>query len=165
MNWYIKVLKNYAVFTGRARRQEYWFFFLFNFIAFILLMVIDSILWGGTETFTFNFDSNDSDFHWASSFNDGWDILSSIYAIGMIIPSIAVTVRRLHDTNHRGWWYLLLFIPVSGWITIFVFTVVDGDSGKNRFGSDPEKESPPPGLFDNYSAKPAAKPKAKTTRK
>lgn len=157
MNWYIKVLRNYAVFEGRARRKEYWFFVLFNAIALTILGIIDSMLWGGvTESLIFSFNGDHTNFSWRSRFTDDWEILSNIYALGVLIPSIAVGIRRLHDTNHSGWWLLFVFVPIAGWLVLFIFMVTAGDTGKNRFGPDPKKESPPPGLF---AATPPAKAK------
>lgn len=121
MNWYFKVIRNYAVFGGRARRKEYWFFILFSAIASFILMMLDVILWD-------------------------WQILHTIYALTLFIPSTAVAIRRLHDTNHSGWWYLLIFVPIIGWLVMLIFMVINGDPGKNRFGPDPKK-SPPPGKY------------------
>lgn len=120
MNWYLEVLKKYAVFSGRARRKEFWFFALFNIIVSILLSIIDGILGlsvGGAEA--------------------GMGILSLVYALGVIIPSIAVTVRRLHDIDKSGWWFLIVFIPIIGPIVLLIFNILAGTPGPNRFGEDP----------------------------
>ena len=106
MNHYLTVLRKYAVFSGRARRAEYWMFFLFNFLAVIALTIVGGII--GDK-----------------------GVLSGIYQVGVLIPSIAVGVRRMHDTDHRGWWLLL---PVVN----FVFAVIGGDRCENRFGPDPK---------------------------
>ena len=102
MNWYLVALKKYAVFAGRARRKEFWFFVLFNTLIAVALAVIDML------TGTFDEDV-------------GLGLLSGLYAVAMILPSIAVTVRRLHDTDRSGWWYLLVFLPVIGGLVILVF--------------------------------------------
>jgi len=114
MNWYIEVLKKYAVFDGRARRKEYWMFFLFNLIIFIILGVIEGIIGIAPET-----DES---------------ILANIYQLAILIPSIAVGVRRMHDTDHSGWWILVPFVNL-------IFAVSDGTHGENRFGQDPKELS------------------------
>src|SRR5690625_2590503 len=95
MHWYLTVLKKYAVFTGRSRRKEYWVFLLFNIIIFFILSLIDNTIG------TFNAQT-------------GVGVLSSIYWLAILIPSIAVGIRRLHDTGRTGWWLLLVFIPIIG---------------------------------------------------
>ena len=116
MKWYLEVLKKYAVFQGRARRKEYWYFSLFNLIFILLLTWIDALS-----------NSNPNDV----------GPLPLIYLLAMLIPSLAVTVRRLHDINKSGWWILLYFIPVLGDIVLFIFTVLKGTPGDNRYGPDP----------------------------
>ncbi len=106
MNWYIKVLQSYAVFSGRARRKEYWMFFLFNIIIAIVLGLIEGML-------------------------GGKGIVGNIYSLVVLIPGIAVGVRRMHDTDHSGWF---LLIPLYN----LVLAVREGQSGDNRFGSDPK---------------------------
>ncbi len=110
MNWYLEVLKKYAVFDGRARRKEYWMFFLFNFIiAFALGFVVGLV---GLPTY-----------------------FAQIYSLAILIPAIAVGVRRMHDTDHSGWW--LLFPIVN-----LIFAVTEGTRGDNRFGPDPKAATP-----------------------
>ena len=102
MNWYLEALKKYAVFSGRARRMEYWMFGLFYLIFAIVLGIIDSILGIGWE---------------------GGGLLSSLFLLAMVIPSIAVTFRRLHDTDHSGWWLLIGLVPLVGTIILFIFMI------------------------------------------
>jgi uncharacterized membrane protein YhaH (DUF805 family) len=118
MNWYLHVLANYAVFRGRAGRPEYWYFVLFNVIASILLAILDAMIGTviGFEEFV---------------------LLGGIYALAVLLPSIAVTVRRLHDTDRSGWWFLISLIPFVGVIVLIVFMVKQGTAGPNRFGSPP----------------------------
>jgi len=123
MNWYLEVLKKYAVFGGRARRKEYWFFALFNMIFALVLAFIDGMV--GT------FDPE-----------TGYGVLSGIYCLAVLIPGIAVTFRRLHDTDRSGWWWLIVFIPLLGVIVLLVFMVIDGTSGQNQFGPDPKGLAP-----------------------
>jgi len=119
MNWYLKVLKNYAVFSGRARRQEYWFFALFNFIFAIALVFVDA--------FAGTFDPQ-----------TGFGFLSGFYSLAVFIPTFAVTVRRLHDTSRTGWWLLIGFLPLIGAIVLLVFMFLDSTSGTNEYGPDPK---------------------------
>ncbi|MDP3126349.1 MAG: DUF805 domain-containing protein, partial [Thiobacillus sp.] len=99
MDWYLGVLKQYAVFKGRARRKEYWFFILFNLIASLLLTLVD-----------FMTGSLDAEL--------GMGLLSGLYSLAILIPSLAVTVRRLHDTGRTGWWLLIGLIPLIGAIVL-----------------------------------------------
>jgi len=119
MNWYMVALRQYATFEGRSRRKEYWFFVLFNLIAVILLAIVDGITGTFDETV-------------------GLGLLSGLYCLAVFIPSMAVTVRRLHDTNRSGWWVLIGLIPLIGGIVLLVFTVMDSQPGANRFGPNPK---------------------------
>ena len=119
MNWYLGVLKKYAVFSGRARRKEYWFFALFSLIASIVLTVIDLMI-----------GSFDAEL--------GTGLLNSIYALAVLIPSLAVSVRRLHDTDHSGWWLLIALIPLIGAIVLLVFVLQDSKPGENQYGPNPK---------------------------
>jgi len=116
MNWYLTVLKKYAVFSGRARRKEYWYFNLFNFLIAFGLGVIDWLL-GLVVT-------SDS----------GIGLLGGLYSLAVLIPGIAVTVRRLHDTGRSGWWLLISFIPIIGFIVLLVFMLSESQPGKNQYG-------------------------------
>ncbi|MFF0381639.1 DUF805 domain-containing protein [Streptomyces sp. NPDC004286] len=111
MHWYVDVLKKYAVFSGRARRQEYWMFVLFNLIISIVLSILDNAL-----------DIN---------------ILGSIYTLAVLLPSIAVAVRRLHDTGRSGWW-LLLVLTLIGAIVVIVFLALEGKPENNEYGANPK---------------------------
>lgn len=123
MNWYIGVLKQYAVFSGRARRKEYWFFVLFNIIASAVLTIVDRI------TGTYSADASVG-------------LLSGIYALAVLIPSIAVSVRRLHDTGRTGWWLLIALVPVIGAIVLLIFMVLDSQPGTNEYGPSPKDNEP-----------------------
>ena len=102
----------YADFSGRARRSEFWWFALFNFVTQIILQVVDGTLFG-------------------------FNLLSTIFALAVLIPSIAVGVRRLHDRDMAGWWILLVFIPVLGALALLVLYALEGTKGPNRFGKEP----------------------------
>ena len=124
MNWYLQALKKYADFSGRARRKEYWFFVLFNIIISIVLTVCDVFV--GT---------------YSASASIG--ILSGIYTLAVLIPGIAVTVRRLHDTGRSGWWILIVLVPIVGWIVLLVFMLIDSQPVQNAYGPSPKAgESP-----------------------
>ena len=118
MDWYIKVLKKYAVFDGRARRQEYWMFFLFNIIISIVLTILDRVI--GTAS------------------DKGGGLFSSLYGLAVLIPGLAVSFRRLHDTNRSGWWFLINLVPCVGFIVYLVFMVQEGTPGENKYGENPK---------------------------
>jgi uncharacterized membrane protein YhaH (DUF805 family) len=118
MNWFIDVIKKYAVFNGRARRKEYWMFVLFYILIYIGLFVVESLV--GSP-----------------------GILVLIFALGLLVPSIAVSIRRLHDTDRSGWWILIGFVPLVGGIVLLVFMCLDGTAGANQYGPDPKGMAAP----------------------
>jgi uncharacterized membrane protein YhaH (DUF805 family) len=120
MDWYLKVLKNYVGFSGRARRKEYWMFTLFSLIVAVVLAIIDGM--GGFMT------------------DSGMGLLGLLYSLAVLLPSIAVSVRRLHDIDKSGWWLLLILVPLIGAIVLLVFAVMEGTRGDNRFGPDPKAD-------------------------
>jgi uncharacterized membrane protein YhaH (DUF805 family) len=119
MNWYIEALKKYAVFSGRARRKEYWFFVLFNVIFSFVLGFIDGMM---------------GNVHMES----GMGLLGGVYSLLLLIPGIAVSVRRLHDTNRTGWWVLLGLIPIIGALVLLIFMIQDSTPGENNYGQNPK---------------------------
>lgn len=121
MEYYKEVIKKYAVFKGRARRKEYWMFGLFNFIISIGLTII-----GYTLGLTIGSGDNKV------------EILSTIYTLFVLIPSLAVSIRRLHDTNRSGWWLLIALIPIVGAIVLIVFALLDSTPGHNKYGPNPK---------------------------
>ena len=120
MNWYLHVLKNYATFSGRARRKEYWMFFLISALISIVLTLLDILL----GTYSMEYEAG---------------LFSGLYSLLILIPSIAVVVRRLHDTDRSGWWILISLIPLIGVIVLFVFMCLDSQPGTNRFGANPKE--------------------------
>lgn len=124
MNWYIEVLKKYAVFNGRARRKEYWYFVLFNFIIGLILGMIEGLI------IVINGSDPETNF----------SVLRLIYSLAIFIPSIAVAVRRLHDTDRTGWLILIGLIPLIGWIIFLIFLVQDSSPGENQYGPNPKGE-------------------------
>lgn len=116
MNWYLEVLTNkYAAFGGRARRSEYWYFFLFNIAISLALAIADIVIRSVL----------------------GYGMLGPIYSLAVLIPGIAVTIRRLHDTDRSGWWILLGLVPLVG-LVLIVFLVQEGTGGRNQYGPDPK---------------------------
>ena len=118
MNWYMAVLKKYAEFTGRARRKEYWMFALINVLICVVLAVID-VQSGMSNPM-------------------GLGVLSGLYSLAVFVPSLAVSVRRLHDTDRSGWWLLILLVPLIGAIVFLVFMLLDSQPGENRHGPSPK---------------------------
>jgi uncharacterized membrane protein YhaH (DUF805 family) len=139
MQWYLKVLKQYADFSGRARRTEFWMFALFNFIASVILALIDALI--GTASMV----STGSSVY----FSPG--LLGGIYSLAVLIPSLAVGVRRLHDQDRTGWWLLIGLIPFVGAIVLLVFFCLEGNRGPNQYGPDPKMDAmaggPPQGGY------------------
>lgn len=118
MNWYMEVLRKYAVFSGRSRRTEYWMFVLFNLIISVVLGFLDRMT-GLLQ-------------------DNGIGVLGGLYSLAVLIPSIAVSIRRLHDTGRSGWWLLLAFIPLIGGIVLIVFMAQDGEPQPNQYGPNPK---------------------------
>jgi uncharacterized membrane protein YhaH (DUF805 family) len=115
MNWFMAALKKYADFSGRAQRSEYWYFFLFYLLIYLGLIVAGQVI------------------------GNLGSILALLFLLAMMIPSLSVGVRRLHDIDRSGWWLLISFIPLIGAIVLIVFAVQDSQSGDNRFGSNPKE--------------------------
>ena len=116
-DWYMQVLKKYTVFSGRARRKEYWFFVLWYVIISIGLAIIDAV---------------------AGLRIGDVGVLQVLYALAVLIPSLAVAVRRLHDTGRTGWWLLIGLIPLIGFIVLLVFMFLDSQPGENEYGPSPK---------------------------
>ncbi|WP_312242612.1 DUF805 domain-containing protein [Pantoea sp.] len=117
MNDYLNVLKNYFVLRGRARRKELWMFILINLLISLALSAIDQLL--GLRIFR----------------DEG--LLATLYSIAVLLPSVAVGVRRLHDLDRSGWWLLLSLIPLLGSLLLLIYFCFKGTEGGNRFGADP----------------------------
>ncbi|CAN5135691.1 DUF805 domain-containing protein [soil metagenome] len=133
MHWMTLPLRRYAQFSGRARPKEFWMFFLFILIVAVLLTFVEAGLglglserwavrqpWGG-----------------AAGFRNSGGPLSGLFMLGMLIPYLAVAVRRLHDSDRSGWWLLISFIPFLGGLVLLIFLIMGGTRGANRFGPDP----------------------------
>jgi len=122
MNWYLEPLKKYAVFTGRARRKEFWTFTIVNIIIGIILMNIDK----STGTYVYVQYTN------GYGYDYGW--IHAIFSLAVFIPGIAVMVRRLHDTSRSGFFIFLGLIPIIGFIILLIYMLLDSTPGKNQFG-------------------------------
>jgi uncharacterized membrane protein YhaH (DUF805 family) len=121
VNWYLEVLNKYAVFEGRARRMEYW---MFNLISFIVSIAVG--LGVGFVGALMGLDRNVI------------MLLSFAYFVAVLIPSLAVSVRRMHDTGRSGWWLLIIVVPLLGAIVLLVFSVQDSEQGTNAYGRNPK---------------------------
>lgn len=118
MNYYLEVWRKYAVFEGRARRKEWWYFTLANFAIVTPATVISTIT--------------------AVSFSI-FSVLWLIYSLAALIPALAVSVRRLHDIGRSAWWMLVPFVPVVGLFVFLIFMVLPGDPEANEYGENPIK--------------------------
>lgn len=119
MTWYLAVLNKYAVFTGRARRKEYWMFTLFNCIFSVIFLLMDMNVGTYSEA-------------------TGYGLISGIYTLFVLLPSWGVSVRRLHDTGRSGWMLLIGLIPLIGAILLLVWVCQDSDFGPNNYGENPK---------------------------
>jgi uncharacterized membrane protein YhaH (DUF805 family) len=137
MNYYIKFLTNFS-FTGRARRAEFWWVVLINFIVSIVLDQVGKmahLTWSSPDAETLYGP-------YASMM--AISIPSLVYFFLTLIQGLALTVRRLHDTNKSGWWLLLLLIPLIGAIVLLIFYVLPGTTGSNKYGDDPKAAAAAP---------------------
>ena len=119
MNWYFIALKKYAVFSGRSRRKEYWYFYLFYILFIFVLSFIDVMI--GTYDAVAEIG-----------------LIGGVFILFSLIPLLATSVRRLHDTDRSGWWLLINLIPLIGVIVFTVFTLQDSKPGENQYGSSPK---------------------------
>lgn len=121
MKWYLKVLKQYADFSGRARRTEYWMYILFNMIFAFIAALLDNLL--------------------GLKFNEQipYGFIYLIYGLATFIPGLAVLVRRLHDVDKSGWWFFISLIPIVGAIWLIVILATEGTPGSNEYGVNPKE--------------------------
>ena len=104
----------YVTFSGRARRAEYWWFILATMIVGFVIALIDAVIGFGE-----------------------FGLFGNLWSLAILLPTLAAGVRRLHDTDRSGWWTLMWFLPIIGWIVLIVFLATRGTEGANRFGPDP----------------------------
>ncbi|MFJ3876545.1 DUF805 domain-containing protein [Streptomyces sp. NPDC090077] len=114
VHYYVDVIKRYADFSGRARRQEYWMFVLCSIPIMAVAIALDFVL-------------------------GSYPVIFYIYNLGVFLPTLGLSIRRLHDTGRSGWWYLIGFIPFVGWIAIIVLMAIEGDAGPNEYGASPKQ--------------------------
>ncbi len=122
MNWYLKALRQFNDFGGRARRMEYWMFVLFYALFSILASALDQY---------FGFKTCDGRI----------GVLNLLYALAMLVPFFAVSVRRLHDIGKSGGWVFINLVPLIGSIWFFILMITRGQEGVNRYGQDPKGEA------------------------
>lgn len=113
MNWYLDVLKKYQDFSSRSRRMEFWMFALINCVVGTVLYFVEAAV-------------------------GLWGILSGLYGLVVLVPGLAVSVRRLHDTGREWYWILVCFIPIVGWLALIYFMFLDSEPGTNKFGPNPK---------------------------
>ncbi len=112
MKWFIQAFKKYAVFNGRARRKEFWMYYLFLIIFMVVAAVIDAAM--------------------------GSFVLSAVFTLVTLVPTLSVYIRRLHDTGRSGWWILISLIPLVGSLVLFYFLISDGGVEDNQYGESPK---------------------------
>ena len=120
MNWYLKCWKQYADFSGRARRKEYWIFSLINYIIIFFLYILQIVMIESTLWLIF-------------------PIIFFLYAVAVFLPGLAVNIRRLHDIGKSGWWYLIYLIPIIGAIWLTVLMCLGSEPGENQWGENPKE--------------------------
>jgi uncharacterized membrane protein YhaH (DUF805 family) len=118
MSWFLFCLRNYANFSGRASRREYWSFYLLLLVIYVLLALLDSLL---------------GKFSWETAMGP----LSGILMLATLVPALAAGARRLHDTGRSGWWQILFPLPIIGIVIVIVLLAWRGQPGENRFGPVP----------------------------
>lgn len=121
MNHYKNAFKKYADFRSRARRSEYWYFALFNALFILVLSLLDTVLGFGND--------------------DTLGIFAALYSLVVVIPSLAVCVRRLHDIGKSGWWIFVAIVPFVGALILFFFAIRDSQPGANQYGPNPKELS------------------------
>lgn len=118
MSWFLKALRQYVVFGGRSRRKEYWYFLLVYLLIYMVLGAIDTLFgWFNKEA--------------------GFGLLSGVFMATMILPSLSVAARRLHDIGYSAWWLLLGLLPFLGGLALMIMAALPGTRGDNRYGPDP----------------------------
>lgn len=129
LNWMLMPYRRYAEFSGRSRRKEYWMFALFYILVSI---AIDTVF--GTPSY----QRTGFFMGFSTELTGTGGIIHNIFGLASFIPSLAVSVRRLHDQDRSGWLLLLVFLPILGWFALFVLMCLDGTRGRNRYGPDPK---------------------------
>ncbi len=120
VEWYMLAMRRYLDFTGRSRRREYWFFALGNVIIGIALMLVERVTGMTSGVF-------------------GYGILTIVFDLLIVLPSLAVSIRRLHDTGRSGWWLLIGLVPILGGLVLLYFFLLDSEPGINAYGLNPKE--------------------------
>lgn len=131
--------RKYAVFEGRAARPEFWWFALFGFLGRLVIGTLDRVLFGG---FMRGYGMYGPGMHGHGMYGYGFHgpaILATIFSLAILLPSLAVGARRLHDIGRSGWWMLLWFIPVVGWLVLLYWFIQPGPGGSNAYGPAPKR--------------------------
>lgn len=128
VDWYLKVVRNYAYFGGRARRAEFWYFTLVNFLIILAIqlpgVLVKAALGPNGAPLALIFSG-----------------LGALYSLAMLVPSLAVHARRLHDTGRSAWWFLIVLVPFVGAVVLIVFEVLDSQPGTNKWGPNPKESA------------------------
>lgn len=125
LHWALLPYRRYAQFGGRSTRMEFWLFHLFTSLTNLAL----DLLLGGDFAVGLGLRAEPTMVG---------NIVTAIFSIGSVVPTFAVTARRLHDTNRSQWWMALFLVPILGWLVLLIFECQDGTKGPNRFGEDPK---------------------------
>lgn len=125
MNWIMTCLRKYVDFSGRARRKEFWMFYLFYFVVLIVATLIDNLL-----GITFDLGYGQKGFYGP---------LYTLTTLGLFLPMLAAAVRRLHDVGKSGWWYFIALVPLVGGIWLLVLFFTDSQPGENKYGPNPKE--------------------------
>ncbi|WP_206241217.1 DUF805 domain-containing protein [Novosphingobium terrae] len=125
ISWALLPYRRYAQFSGRSRRLEFWLFHLFTSLTNLAL----DLLLGGDFSVGLGLRAEQTMLG---------NVVTAIFGLGSVVPTFAVTARRLHDTNRSQWWMALFFVPILGWLALLIFECQDGTPGPNRFGDDPK---------------------------
>lgn len=123
MEYFISAIRQYAVFKGRTRRKEFWYFYLISFVISLALAFLDNRMG------TFNPEM-------------GGGLLGGVYGIFIFLPSLSLTVRRIHDSGYSGYWAFILLIPIIGVLAILFFALMDSKPGSNEYGISPKESAP-----------------------
>lgn len=133
MYWLTLAFRRYFDFRGRSRRKEFWMFVVATLLLVIVAGFVDGLLgYGSVQT------AAGPGAYGVSARSEG--PVSGLLMLALVIPSLTVAIRRLHDADHRGWWVLIGIVPLIGWIILLVFYCTEGTRASNRFGSDPKEE-------------------------
>lgn len=146
-------LRKYATFSGRSTRSEFWWYFVSLWILVLIAVFFDVV--AGFSDIVIVTRGDTSSIHYVY----GGGPLMTVLMLATIIPNLALTVRRLHDTDRSGWWLLLMLVPIIGWTVLFVFAALDSTVGPNRFGPDPkadERATATPAANAHADASPSA---------